>query len=240
MIIHVGEHASVWVRGAAAAALVLHVGGGCAGLASGALSICARKGGGVHRAAGSVFVVSMLVMAAMAAVTAPFVPVRGNVVGGVFAFYMVVTGWATLRRPAGQVGRFELVAGVAGLAVAAGGCWVGVLGSLSADGLLDGQPTQSAYVLAGVALMAAALDLRVVARGGLSGPRRLARHIWRMCVALFIAAGSFFLGQQQVFPDYLQGSLVLAVPVLAPLVVMGWWLVRVRRVGGRAAEAGAG
>ena len=35
-------------------------------------------------------------------------------------------------------------------------------------------------------------DLRVIRMGGLKGPRRLARHLWRMCFALFIAAASFF------------------------------------------------
>ncbi len=230
MIIQVGAQAAWWVRGAAAAALVLHVGGGCAGLVSGAVSLCARKGGAVHRGAGQVFVVSMLVMAGLATLTAPLVPQRGNMVGGVFAFYLVLTAWATLRRPAAQVGWFEAIAGVAALGIAAGAFWVGWLGSHSADGMLDGQDTHSAYVLAGVALLAAVFDLRAVWRGGLSRTQLLGRHIWRMCVALFMAAGSFFLGQEQVFPAYLQGSVLLMLPVLVPLLLMVFWQVRVRRM----------
>jgi hypothetical protein len=31
-------------------------------------------------------------------------------------------------------------------------------------------------------------------RGGVVGTQRVARHLWRMCFGLFIAAGSFFLG----------------------------------------------
>jgi hypothetical protein len=49
-----------------------------------------------------------------------------------------------------------------------------------------------------------------------------------MCFALFIAAGSFFLGQQQVFPASVRGSPLLFVPVLAVLALMIFWVCRVR------------
>jgi hypothetical protein len=42
--------------------------------------------------------------------------------------------------------------------------------------------------------------------------------------------GSFFLGQPQVFPDWLRQSTGLrALPVLLVLAAMVFWLVRVRR-----------
>lgn len=228
MIIHVAPHAAWWVRAAAAMALTLHIGGGCIGLVSGAISMSVRKGAWLHRTAGNVFVVSMLVMGTLAAVTAPLVPERGNIVGGVFTVYLVLTAWATMRRPVNTAGWFEAGAGVAALCIAAGAYWVGWLGTHSPNGLLDGQPTQSAYVLAGVALLAAALDLRMAWRGGLPATPRLVRHIWRMCTALFMASGSFFLGQQQVFPAMVQGSPLLLAPVLAPLMMMIFWQFRVR------------
>jgi hypothetical protein len=49
-------------------------------------------------------------------------------------------------------------------------------------------------------LLAAVGDVRMLARGGITGARRIGRHAWRMSFGLFIATGSFFLGQQQVFP----------------------------------------
>jgi hypothetical protein len=49
-----------------------------------------------------------------------------------------------------------------------------------------------------------------------------------MCFALFIAALSFFIGQADEFPEALRIPLLLAVPVLAPVVSMGYWLWRVR------------
>jgi hypothetical protein len=48
-----------------------------------------------------------------------------------------------------------------------------------------------------------------------------------MCFALFIACASFFLGQQQVFPEFLQGSWILALPVIASLLLLFYWLLRV-------------
>jgi hypothetical protein len=49
-----------------------------------------------------------------------------------------------------------------------------------------------------------------------------------MSFALFIAAGSFFLGQQRVMPVWMRGSPWLFVPTFAPLIVMVYWLVRIR------------
>jgi hypothetical protein len=69
----------------------------------------------------------------------------------------------------------------------------------------------------------------MIARGGVSGAGRIARHLWRMCTALLIADFSFFLGQQQFFPALLRGSPVLLVPELVVLVLMIFWLIRVRR-----------
>jgi hypothetical protein len=50
-----------------------------------------------------------------------------------------------------------------------------------------------------------------------------------MCFALFIASASFFLGQADEIPEPLRIPLLLAVPVLVPLLVMAAWLWRLRR-----------
>jgi uncharacterized membrane protein len=80
-----------------------------------------------------------------------------------------------------------------------------------------------------VAMLAAVGDIRMLARGGITGARRIARHLWRMSTALFIAVASFFLGQAQVFPDVLRQSAGLrAIPVLLVIASLIFWLVRVR------------
>jgi hypothetical protein len=49
-----------------------------------------------------------------------------------------------------------------------------------------------------------------------------------MCVAFFIATGSFFLGQQDVLPAAVRGSPWMLVPAFAPIVIMLFWLARLR------------
>jgi hypothetical protein len=84
------------------------------------------------------------------------------------------------------------------------------------------------FFFGAVLLLAAAGDIRMLAGGGIAGRQRITRHLWRMCFGLFIAAGSFFLGQQQVFPAFLRGSILLTVLALLPFPVMLYWLLRVR------------
>ena len=79
-----------------------------------------------------------------------------------------------------------------------------------------------------IPMLAAAGDLRMLLRGGISGRPRLARHLWRMCFGLFIASGSFFLGQQQVFPSAIRKQYILAPLAILPLILLIYWMIRVR------------
>jgi hypothetical protein len=63
---------------------------------------------------------------------------------------------------------------------------------------------------------------------GVHGSRRLARHVWRMCFAMFIATASFFLGQAKVIPKPLRIMPLLWIPVLVVLAMMLYWLVGLR------------
>jgi hypothetical protein len=49
-----------------------------------------------------------------------------------------------------------------------------------------------------------------------------------MCLALFFASASLFVGQPQEFPAPLRGSLLLVALAFAPLVLMIFWLLRVQ------------
>ncbi|WP_293900555.1 hypothetical protein [Phenylobacterium sp.] len=84
------------------------------------------------------------------------------------------------------------------------------------------------YACAVLAALAAACDLRMIRRGGLAGPPRIARHVWRMSAALFVATGSFFLGQQKFLPEAICDGVVPMLPVLAVLALLAFWMVRVR------------
>ena len=112
--------------------------------------------------------------------------------------------------------------------LAAGTVLTGIKAASSTTGLAGGFPATSYYGLGGIIALAAALDLRVILNRGIAGAPRIARHLWRMCLALVVAVGSFFLGQQRVMPEFLQGSPWLAVPPLAVLAMMLFWLLRPR------------
>ena len=57
---------------------------------------------------------------------------------------------------------------------------------------LNGVPSFMMFFMATITVLAAVDDVRMLRLGSLAGAPRLARHLWRMCFALFIGAGFFF------------------------------------------------
>jgi len=214
--------------------LILHIGAGSAGIVSGYAAVSARKGERLHRVFGTVFFVSMLTVSALAVYLALFVPPtsRGgappnaSVSVGLLTFYLVATAWMTVRRKEGHAGLIEK-----GMFVAASGIALALLiFGLRAASIAAARPGDYVpyFVFASLATLFAVLDLKVILQGGISGAPRIARHLWRMCFALFFAAAFFFIGQQKVMPAYMRGSPLLFVPALAPLALLIFWMVRVR------------
>lgn len=216
-ILRFGAEAPPILHLMAAVLLFLHIAGGSVALVAGAGALAFRKGARLHRAAGVVFALAMVVMLGVAAATSPFLPdpQPGQVYGGIFVIYLVATAWLAVKRPQGRIGRLE----VAGCALAVLLALAGLIGALSGDA--------PAWAFVAIAGFCAACDLSVLRRGGLAGPARISRHLWRMCAALFVATGSFFLGQADEIPAALQGP-HLMIPALAPLALMVFWLIRVR------------
>lgn len=206
----------------------LHVLAGLLALAAGAVALAAAKGKKLHRDSGKLFAGAMLFMSASGAAMAAVKPDRISVVAGTLTFYLVATGLLALRRPRPGARRLEAAALLVALAVSAAGFRLGLFASASPRGTIDGLPAAPAFLFGVVALFAAIGDARLVRAGSLEGARRIARHLWRMCFALWIAAASFFLGQPQVFPAPLRRSGLLALPVLAVLLLLFYWLARVR------------
>jgi len=224
VILELGPDSSPIARAAAATILYLHIGAGGIALVAGAISGLAKKGSRLHRRSGTVFTVSMVVMAAIGAAVSPFLkpPQWVNVVAGCFTLYLVVTAWLTVkhRNPSGPAGIGALVASV-GIALAAYSIALGAIPAENSD-------SRAAMVFAFIVTFAAIGDVRMIVGGALSATQRLFRHLWRMCYALLIAAASLFLGQPQVFPEQVRGTGLLFVPVVAVLGLMIFWMIRVR------------
>jgi uncharacterized membrane protein len=207
--------------------LPIHILGGLTGLISGGVALFTRKGGRLHRRSGLVFVYGMLALALSGAAMAILQGQIVNVMAGGLTFYLVSTGLLTVHRPAKNASWISAGALALGLAVAAGGIGLGLMAAGFPEGSADADLGGIGFVFGGVALLGALGDARVLLARRQPETQRIARHVWRMSFALFIAAGSFFLGQADVIPEPLRIRPLLAMPVLLVLGLMVYWLVRV-------------
>jgi len=217
-------------------AFVLHIGAGTVGLISGTVAALARKGWRLHRAAGNVFFVSMLIMAAFAAYLAVAIP--GQIVNlfiAIFTVYLVGTAWMTVRRKEGVIGFSEKIALFvavilcAPFAILAFQLAIGLPPLFKSAVPSKGPVLVAIYVLTSVLAIAAIGDTKVVVAGGISGAARIARHLWRMCLGLTLAASSAFTnGLARFLPGPYHVPPVFFLPQFLPLGLLIYWMIRVR------------
>src|SRR5882724_8162732 len=208
--------------------LLLHIIAGTLGMLSGFVAIFFRKGSRGHGMAGNIFVISMLILSASGVYLSFIKSQLGNVPGGTLTFYLVATAWITARRGDKGPGIFDWGALLVALSVGAITVTYGLEAAISQTGLKHGYPPGPYFFLGSVALLAATGDVRMLLRHGISGTQRIARHLWRMCFALFVAASSIFLSRQHLFPALLLKTGVLHLLSFLPLILMIFWLIRVR------------
>jgi uncharacterized membrane protein len=226
-------------------AFVVHIGAGALALASGTLAIFAGKGGRIHRTAGNVFFASMAVMAMFAIWLAVVRPgQRINVFIAIFTLYLVSTGWLTVRRRQRVIGLAEKIAlGVALIlcapfAILAFQLATGLPPFLQSAVPLEGPVLIAIYSFTAVIAIAAIGDARVVLTGGLTGAPRIARHLWRMCLGLTLAAGSAFTnGFARFLPGPYHVPPAFFLPQFVPLALLVFWMIRVRFTGWQARDA---
>src|SRR5688572_82790 len=180
------------------AMLLVHVLAGAVALVTGYFALYAAKGSALHRKSGMWFVYSIVTMGALAVVINVFEGEDWG--GGLVVAYFVLTALTTVR-PAAERRRWLEVGGmlVAGF-LGVFGLVQGIEGVTRGPFVREGVPAPMILFMSTVLLLAAVSDVRVIRRGGLHGRPRLVRHLWRMCFALFIAAGSFFIGQGPHLP----------------------------------------
>jgi len=201
--------------------LIFHIYSGSMALLSGAAAMFFRKGSRRHRLAGDAFVLSMIGLGTSGAFMGFMRHEPMNVAMGVLTGYLVVTAWMTARRKEGQTRIVDWGALMVPLAVGA---------SLVIYGLTTAKSRVAApyFIFGSVALLFALGDIRMLSRGGVSGAQRLARHLGRMCFAMFIATGSLFLARPHLFPVFLRKTGIIFLLGILPLVLMVFWLFRVR------------
>lgn len=211
------------------ALLLLHICAAVVALLSGFLSLAFRKGSGFHRAAGTLFFMSMLTMASTATFLAAFIkPNAVNLLVSLLTLYLVGTAWRAGRKREVGNDRFDLAALLFILAVAVFGVISGLDAAGNPRGMKDGMPAFLYFMFGTIALVCGINDIRMVRRGGLFGNQRIARHLWRMCGALLIATISFFPGQARQLPEWLRESGLLVLPHLFLVGSMIFWRYRYR------------
>lgn len=208
---------------------LVHILAGALGLLAGFTALYAAKGAPLHRKAGMVFVYVMFTTAVFGMVIAA---VRGvapavNMPAGLLTAYLVVTALTTVRPGLAASRRLNLGGLVVALAVGLSSLTFAIE-AFANGGTRNGMPAFPFVMFGIVGALASAGDVRVIRSGALRGPARLARHLWRMSFALFIAALSFFIGQARVIPEPIRIYPLLALPMLAVLVTMFYWLWRIR------------
>lgn len=208
--------------------LPVHIIAGSMAIVSGFVAIFARKGAKLHRQTGMIFFYSMLVLCGSATVLATVLKPNGaNVLQAALTFYLVTTALVTVRRSGAEFHWIEISAMLLALAVGMAHVRFGFEALHSATGRKYGYPPSLYFIFGPLALLAAFGDIRMMLVGGLQGRHRIARHLWRMCFAMFIATSSFFFGQAKVIPQPVRIFPLLAIPALLPLAIMLYWLSRV-------------
>ena len=206
---------------------LIHILAGSLGLLSGYTALYAAKGAALHRKSGMVFVYAMLTMAIFGTTIAAVRNVAPgiNIPAALLTSYLVITSLLTVRSPGPQWRWLSIALMLLALAV-------GLADLIFAYKVFAGPTMRWAAIpmlmFASVGLSGSAGDFRILRYGALRGSARIARHLWRMSFALFIAAMSFFIGQAKVFPKPIRIVPLLALPVLAVLVTMLYWMWRVR------------
>lgn len=220
-------------------ALAVHFAAGLLSIVAGTIALSVAKGGRLHRQSGLVFTSAMVVLGLTAAAIGTYENRPGQVFGGLLAAYLVFTAMTTVKSLPGIGQRFNVSLMVLAFGLAVAMLYGGVTEWLDPAVEVVGRPRVVPPLVMGTVMLLAAIgDLRAIRAGGLRGSRRLARHLWRMCFGLFVATGSFFLGQMNFIPEPVRNVPLLLVLAFAPIPLLIYWMWRVR-VRGREPPGGS-
>jgi uncharacterized membrane protein len=212
--------------------LPIHIVAGALAITLGATALLAPKGRVLHRRAGAIFVYALLTMGISGSILATKESLTNiNVLGGFMCAYFVLTAYTAVRPASVWTRRLNVIAIAIGLVVGLIWVWLAVKAATYPQLTIPFFMVFSAFLIGAAMLVGVSGDFRVMRSGMPRGRARIARHLWRMCFALFIAVGSFIAIPERVaalLPD------IFATPVMRGLAVglvfyaMFYWLWRIR------------
>ncbi len=202
--------------------LIFHIVAGGLVLLFGYTALFAAKGLKLHKLAGSIFYIAMVSLSLSAA----YLEVKSGEppIMGVLSLYFASTSWATVKRQEAKIGKFEVFAFLVITAVAITFYKMGWDIVYNEQVLTGTLPLAGYFVFGTFAAFAALLDLTTIVKGGITGAHRIARHLWRMCLAFIMAILSFL--DQDIFAEVVLNSGLLWLPLLSPVLMVIYWLLR--------------
>lgn len=206
-----------------------HVLTGTLALLAGAVAVGGPKGRSVHVTAGRFFVALMTLSSILGALLGliRFDQFFITFFAGLLGAYLVLSGWLAARMRTPEHGPAGWILGLINVANCAALLVLGSIALSAEDGKIFGFAGGNYLFLAGICGIAAVGDISLIVRSRLAAPHAIARHLWRMLMGFFIAAGSAFTGPgAKAFPEWIQQSGILSVPELLILLLLLFYLVR--------------
>lgn len=204
--------------------LIMHISTGLIGILTGFVALATNKGSVVHVINGRLFCAAMLITGGAIIGLGISGGSISDTLGGLSIMYFIATAWLTLQFPNRSVNSIDLSLFICVASIVFANTYLG----FHANELSLEYPPAQYCVVAFIHFIAGADDLFLLMKRRAGPKHRLIRHSWRMCLVLFMASGSFFLGQMKVFPKVLveNGMLLFFIPPLLSLFFMGYWLFR--------------
>lgn len=207
----------------------IHVILGSIAVMAGAVAFAMKKGSQRHIKSGQVFAITMVVSSIVGAVLGlmKFEQLYITFHGGVLGVTLILGSILTLRSGKPGLHGWALVVAAVNLLnflalLTAGGYALGL-----PEGKLASFNAEDYFFLSAMAGVALFGDVMMMLPKKLAYKSRIARHLWRMSLGFFIAAGSAFTGPgMKAFPLALQESGALMLPEFIIFVLMLFWLAR--------------
>lgn len=208
----------------------VHVFSGTLAVLAGAIAALTRKGGSIHVRTGRAFVLLMTVSSLLGAAIGliKFEQFFITFFAGLLGAYLVVSGWLTLNRSSAFGLLLDRTLTVTNVTTFLALMYLGLQALGQPDGAIFGFAGENYLFLAIMSGGAMIGDLIRLLRKAVSRKHLIARHLWRMLLGFFIAAGSAFTGPgASIFPAAIQTSGVLSLPELIIFVLMIFYLVKI-------------
>lgn len=210
------------------ALVIFHLIIGLVAILSGLITTFMPKYGKAHKWLGWLFIASMLLLGTTSSYIAYSRAIPLSFLNGFLLCYFVLSAVQVIRQKPATVSGLDKLYAVSGGLILYGFGYYSLMVLDSESGKLGGF-SSVAYIAFGlVALFSVVEDIFYLRRGGAKGSYRLIRHLWRMYMPLFMSTAAFFLGQAKLFPQQIQASGVLFVPVLLVIITWGYWLHRIQ------------